>query len=32
MPDADERGRAAMAGFFSELASAESALSVPLAQ
>ena len=32
MPDADERGRAAMAGFFSELASAESDLSVPLAR
>ncbi len=32
MPDADERGRAAMAGFFAELARAECAPSVPLAR
>jgi integrase len=32
MPDADERGRAAMTGFFAELAGADCALPVPLAR
>ena len=32
MPDADERGRAAMAAFFSELAGRDCALPVPQAR